>query len=701
MRLIRIFILGTLIFLSSFLNAGISNTKHNLSVTSAGTVKAVSETEICVFCHIPHQAQAVGKPLWNRSMPTSNYTMYDSNHLRRMGYPEMETDLGSANDTPGALSRQCLSCHDGTVAVGSVSKLRGRDATITMSGVAGDGTILPADGGYIGTDLSYHHPIGVIYDSTIVKNFNIGTRSAELVATPALPIKLYEYQGYAGKYVECSSCHNPHKEAKNANGGSNRFLHISTNDTLAENMVDMCKSCHVKRPSGGSPNPHETVVFSYSDSAVVDKYGVNSVAELFCINCHTPHNAASGQPYLQRKIEQNTCFMGASGDRTAAPCHGTGTLSSNVDIESIIDRQYSHRSIKDIDGVHTNLDVLYGTDVAKYPVGSKGLTFSDSQHVECVDCHNPHRVSSSNHVPDDQMYPTIPTNDVSPVLEGVSGVEPTWPTEWTQPTVFATMAESEKEYQICFKCHSYWGLGTSIAPNNPASVYPSVSDPLNVPLTDVAWELNKENKSGHPVVFPNSAAGRPGSYSPQALSAVQMVSPWTNVGNTTMYCSDCHGADNELNVVDPKGPHGSNQKFMLKGDNNNYYWPTKSDGITLYDTDDIGTVGDSGNFCKNCHNLMEPHKNQWNATMRNKNYSCVTCHVAVPHGSPVSRLIGYDNFPEPYNYLGNSLKITGFKKNALTDINTNDISGTNCGGGMCHGGMGWTGVPDPDISPFP
>ena len=39
----------------------ISNTKHNLSTSSPGSVSAVSESQICVFCHTPHQAEAIPK----------------------------------------------------------------------------------------------------------------------------------------------------------------------------------------------------------------------------------------------------------------------------------------------------------------------------------------------------------------------------------------------------------------------------------------------------------------------------------------------------------------------------------------------------------------------------------------------------------------------------------------------------------------
>jgi uncharacterized protein with PQ loop repeat len=60
-----------------FSYAGIVNTKHNMSITGPGGIKATTETEICVFCHIPHNAQP-GRPLWNHDMPGSAYTMYTS-----------------------------------------------------------------------------------------------------------------------------------------------------------------------------------------------------------------------------------------------------------------------------------------------------------------------------------------------------------------------------------------------------------------------------------------------------------------------------------------------------------------------------------------------------------------------------------------------------------------------------------------------
>ncbi|MDD3505169.1 MAG: cytochrome c3 family protein [Sulfurimonas sp.] len=437
--------------------ASIVNTKHNLSVTSAvGNIKATSETEVCVFCHIPHFSQTIGKPLWNRSMPTTDYVMYDSDYLRRMGYPSIASDLGSANDTPGALSRQCLSCHDGTIAVGAVSKLR-RDydgsSTIDMSGDAPDGTIPDTAVGFIGADLSNHHPVGVVYDPTISKTFgNGGIRSMELKAIPDAPIKLYEYAGYSGKYVECSSCHNPHKE-------NSKFLHYDSGANHGQNFVGTCTSCHEKTDWTGSVHQNPPGNPTYTDAELIARYGTGAVKELGCANCHVPHNG-EGVGYLNRQVNEQTCFQGAASTEGGAACHGVGGAK---DIKSILSRLYTHPVLAEDNIVgtqHTNLDTLYGTGNLD-PLAIKGMDWETNKHAVCMDCHNPHRARAGTHIVDGSWYgvPGGSTNLVSNVLKGVSGIEPTWPPEWTQPTTFTTMESSEKEYQICFKCHSYWGIG--------------------------------------------------------------------------------------------------------------------------------------------------------------------------------------------------------------------------------------------------
>ncbi len=662
-----------LLLTQSFLFGTILNTKHNLSISGAGTIKATSETEVCVFCHIPHATQE-GTPLWNRSMPSSAYKMYESDYLNRLNYPK-PISLGATKGAPGSISRQCLSCHDGTIAIGSVYLVRGNllgDTLINIGGVNADGTMSESSLGHIGTDLSLHHPVGYEYDSSFTKNFGQGLRTSELKATPDAPIKLKQYAGK--QYVECTSCHDPHTE--NA-----KFLRVHSGSSHGQNVKNTCTSCHQKNEWIGSA--HDSATDLYSDPAVATKYGTNSVSALGCINCHTPHNG-EGSAYLLRKIEQNTCFQGAAGSVSTAACHGVGGAK---DIESVLLRSYGHPVIQ-IDGVHTNLDTLYGTGVSRDPVGSKGISWDDSKHAECMDCHNPHKAQAGTHTPADQWYPVTPTNLVSNTLKGVSGVEPNWTPRGTQPRTFTTLESSAKEYQICLKCHSYWALGDA---SNGVSSHFSLSSGINI--TDQAWEFNPNNRSAHPVVMPLNQMT--GNYAPKALDVSQMKPPWTNVGNQTMYCSDCHGADNEIGG-DPKGPHGSNHKFMLKGDNN--YWPLKPDGTyyTVWGDIQFNTNdANDGLFCRNCHNIYvdNPNASSHRHTFGGMSGPCVNCHIAVPHGSPISNLLGYRTFPEPYNYRDETtgelmLKMDGYKKigpnYATTDAKKAYSTHPTCSGGSTH-----------------
>ena len=122
--------------------------KHNLSVSSPGTVHAVTESDVCIFCHTPHHASATDGPLWNHQMSVQTYTPFTSPTL---------TALGVTIGPPTGSSRLCLSCHDGTVALGLVSS---RPGGIAMN------NSLP-DASKIGPDLSSQHPISFVYNSAL------------------------------------------------------------------------------------------------------------------------------------------------------------------------------------------------------------------------------------------------------------------------------------------------------------------------------------------------------------------------------------------------------------------------------------------------------------------------------------------------------------------------------------------------------
>lgn len=190
----------------SFLaQAGVVNTKHNLSVKGPGTIKAVRETDICVFCHTPHNASPA-YPLWNHQLSAvENYINYWSPTLK--SYPS----AGAAPPIDG-FSKLCLSCHDGTIALGALVNRAEDIEMVTIPGIVQSGKLMPGAAAYLGTDLSGGHPISIIYDAALVAIRNSDPLLMPL-NSPTSPlndpdVKLYPTQGGMG--VQCSSCHDPH-----------------------------------------------------------------------------------------------------------------------------------------------------------------------------------------------------------------------------------------------------------------------------------------------------------------------------------------------------------------------------------------------------------------------------------------------------------------------------------------------------------
>ena len=109
-RYLSLFILLPLsfcLFVPALAEGAIADTVHNLSVTGPGTIKAAGVGELCIFCHTPHRASQT-YALWNRDIPPVTYNLYSS------------TTLEATLKQPVGASRLCLSCHDGTTALGSL-----------------------------------------------------------------------------------------------------------------------------------------------------------------------------------------------------------------------------------------------------------------------------------------------------------------------------------------------------------------------------------------------------------------------------------------------------------------------------------------------------------------------------------------------------------------------------------------------------
>ena len=172
------------------------------------------------------------------------------------------------------------------------------------------------------------------------------------------------------------------------------------------------------------------------------------------------------------------------------------------------------------------------------------------------------------------------------------------------------------------------------------------------------------NKSGHPIItgldnYPNSILTN--TPAKRGLQAAQMKAPWNvNLGQQTMMCSDCHNTDAATPAA--QGPHGSAAQFMLRGANS-ANWPN----VTL--------ANYATSWCANCHNSV----NNVHSNSHHTSRPCYACHIVIPHGGKLSRLMA-DNDTMPSRYAYNSSLSTSYVQ-AFTKRGTNTYSASNCKAG--------------------
>lgn len=636
MRSNFLYMIFFLLLIKTSTEAQISQSKHNLSISGTGSVKATTEQEICKFCHLPHRNSKITQ-LWDHTLSSVSYSQYSSSTFSSTYLAQF----------PNQSSKLCLSCHDGTIAIGSIST-----GVLTVTG----GTKLDPDqslagsassnvGGSTGASLSDDHPISIG-----LPHFNSTQYNCSGCHYPRPSDKVP---------MECVRCHDPHSESKDA--VTKKFLKKSNSSSA------LCLDCHKKTYWVTNPSIHQSSTKSLPVGW--SHNGYSTVATSGCEACHKPHYAASSARLLKGN-EQNVC----------EGCH-KGTTNGGITAKNVSSatggpfaKLYRHPTYS-VDNRHNPVNA---SPVTNSPTETSASMSNPNRHAECTDCHNPHAAKSGLH--------TLKSNLVSNVITGVWGLEPVDGTNWTQPTSLTRIDPSTKEYQICLKCHSYYGLG--ITTNGVTTIIgPSGSN-----ITDQAMEFNVNNYSAHPVkVGSNSQSG---SYAPKALTTGQMSTSWNSVGSQTMYCSDCHGNDAVTSATVPQGPHGSNNRFMLQGTSskpNAKYWPANASGAlwTLKDLLNNTNNWSSDLFCVGCHPIKngttfisEAHGEHDNrsVTIGGKYYSgvpCVACHAAVPHGAKRSRLIAYSTDPSPYNYLDGAVSVAivrGYKKAA----GPNSYSKANC-----------------------
>ena len=191
--------------------AQIAGTAHDFSSESW----APTTNRGCGVCHTTHQSiQVTSAPLWNHETTVvAGYTLYDSPTFNG----------GSTITDPGASSRLCLSCHDGTVALenfgGITSGTNYIDPSARIGGVAGN-------------DMSTEHPISFDYTDALASSdgglYPPTTTSSGLGST-------IDNDMLFDSRMECASCHDVHNRY-----GVMHLLKMSNVNS------ELCLTCHNK-----------------------------------------------------------------------------------------------------------------------------------------------------------------------------------------------------------------------------------------------------------------------------------------------------------------------------------------------------------------------------------------------------------------------------------------------------------------------
>lgn len=306
----------------SQVHAQVANTVHNLSATAPGTVKEPGVSRICVFCHTPHRASTT-RALWNRDLPPVTYNLYASSTLE-----------AKLNQPTGA-SRLCLSCHDGTTALGNLRVPPAAPLSLgPLTGAASQGT-----------DLSDDHPISFVYDAALA--LKVGELADPSALAEPLPLD-------ATGQLQCTACHDPHRNPYR------KFLRVE------DRAARLCTACHTLRNWAGSAHATSAATWHGVGQNPWPNSPYATVADNGCENCHRPHAAPHPPRLLARSQERDVCLA----------CHDGSVASKNLEPEF---SKPSAHPVAATNWVHDPRE-----DPRTMP-----------RHSTCTDCHNPHQANSA------------------------------------------------------------------------------------------------------------------------------------------------------------------------------------------------------------------------------------------------------------------------------------------------------------------
>lgn len=592
---------------------------HSMSPASGAPITGTLG-EPCMYCHAPHSGingtpGVQDTPLWSQKLSSvQSYQMYSSS-----------TMVNQTNSLPplGSNSTLCLSCHDGTVAVGTTTPWGQVPMSSNLSGT-------PAD---LGTNLSSTHPFSFVTPLQAAPDL-WPSMSANPPSTQDTTGAVRLINGN----VECGSCHNPHVQNIDSSGD---FLVIDNSQSA------LCLACHNGTMSGsgmglnsslarsggstsvaaGGPSSKETNRLRYW-SASIHATADNRIASQVstevslpakalarpgalgpyttlringCLSCHTTHNSAP--KVLLRAIDDQTCLACHSGGTTVSP------PAPDIAAEMMTPK-ISHTG-KTATGITSHS-------------ASESALLNHNRHATCADCHNPHATRQVG-----LSFPDPPQIRVS--QSGVDGISATDGHSVVSPAV--------NQYESCLRCH-----GTSAGKTNPQDLgylprrLVSGADPL-----DVLTQFGTTSTSKHPVMQVRSSPYPQPSLRPNMLD-LDGTRPGRSMGSQIL-CTDCHNSDDnrEFGGRGPNGPHGSKYAHLLERRYDMSQAPIPGQPITNLNTPpNLSTTGNYA-LCAKCHDLASIVSNasfSGHARHINDGFSCSVCHTAHGMGSHTALVSG-------------------------------------------------------------
>lgn len=223
--------------------AGLAGTPHDFSG------KGNPATGLCTFCHTPHKALQT-LLLWNHTLSTNTFSWDVPKTTAGTTFPTFK------GDTYKGPTAKCLSCHDGSVAVGDIAWWNeGKPGSPLDNTKHGQGDA--ANVGF-GGNMAGNHPVAMPYPYQQAKNTYNGVTTGdgatltEWQTTPLDPIRVFNDDGSgnisagvvaAKTGIECSSCHDPHNKAS----VDDLFLRGTLGgSTAGTGATYICLKCHIK-----------------------------------------------------------------------------------------------------------------------------------------------------------------------------------------------------------------------------------------------------------------------------------------------------------------------------------------------------------------------------------------------------------------------------------------------------------------------